>query len=123
MKTLHKINIIALAINLVLFVVPMLGMLAMMGLGAVQLVLATIITSVYYRALDKKRRSILLRYWLFVAVDFAGIAWSNYHDRFSNDLFSVPFLFIFPACIAIYFGYTTYSITKYLGHGNAVLQH
>lgn len=122
MKILHQINFWALVTNCVLFIIPTLGMLAMIPLGILQLILAVAVLFCYYPNADRKRRVLVLRYWLFVAIDFAGIGAAYYYDRFSNDLYSVPFLFVFPACIAIYFVYTTYSITKYFNHGNAAPQ-
>ena len=62
-------------------------------------------------------------YWLFVIIDLAAVAASFAFDNFTNDLFSIPFLFFFPAAIAIYFVYTTYTITKNLSHEHPAPQH
>ena len=124
MKTLHYINFCALIITICLFINPVLGMLAMMPLGIIQLLVAGAITINYYRKLDKKKQSLLLKYWLCVIIDLIGIAiYIYYYDTFCDNIISIPLMFFFPACIAIYFAYTTYSITKYPGHANVVFQH
>ncbi|AWH83867.1 hypothetical protein HYN59_01480 [Flavobacterium album] len=122
MKTLHKINTWAVVTNLFLCIIPFLGMLALLPLGLLQLILAFIITGRYYRNLDRKRRSVLLKYWLFVTLEVTIMVVVCLFDGFS-DLSAVFLLFLFPACIAIYFVYTTYTITKYFKYGNTAPQH
>ena len=123
MKTIHQINFWTCIINVFLFIVPYLGLLFMTVLGAIQLLLAMAVVFCYYRGLDKKMCNMIIGYWVFVAIDFSGLALAYGHDSFSNDLFCIPLLFLFPAAIAIYFVYTTYTITKNLSHEHAATQH
>lgn len=123
MKNFHKINIWAVGINLVLFIIPALGMLLMVLLGLTQLLLALGISSAYYRELDKKHKNLLLLYWLLVILDFTGIALMAGIDNFHNDFTVIPFLFLIPACIAFYFVYVTYSITKYFNYEHPAPQY
>jgi hypothetical protein len=113
MKPLHKINTCALAVNLLLFIVPCFGMLAMIPLGLIQLLIAAGVSLNYYRQLDKQRQKLIQGYWLFVVIDFIGIA-ALYYFKGNSYYFDFIPLFILPGCIAIYFVYTTYSTTKYL---------
>lgn len=123
MKTIHKINFWALMINLVLFLIPFLGMLFMMVLGFVQIILALTLLFCHYRGLDRNMRTMIIGYWVFVAIDFAGIALMAASDNFHTDFTSILTLFVFPACIAIYFVYTTYTITKNLSHEHPAPQY
>lgn len=114
MKSIHKINTFAVAINLLLFIVPWFGMLAMIMLGVLQLLLAAGINIRYYRHLDRRHKNLLLTYWLFVIVDFAGIAVLLCADsHFVGGIPSIILLSLFPGFIAFYFVYTTYKITRY----------
>jgi hypothetical protein len=115
MKTIHMINTWAVAINILLFTVPCFGMLAMIPLGALQLLLASITTITFYRKLDKKGSLLIQRYWLLVFVDFVLIAITYASDHFINDIYIIP-LFLLPGFIACYFVYTTYFITKHFNH-------
>lgn len=95
----------------------------MMVLGFLQLMIALVIVFYHYRRLDNKMRTMIICYWIFVAIEFIGLAVGYTYDNFANDAISVPFLFLFPAAIAIYFVYTTYTITKNLkSHGRPAPQ-
>ena len=121
MKTLHKINVYAVGVNILLIIIPFLAMLLLIPLGIIQIIIALIVTFKYYKRLDVKHRKIINLYWLFVALDFLGIAIMAITGD-PTDIFKITALAILPPFIAIYFVYTTYTLTKYLGHGNAAPQ-
>lgn len=123
MKTIHQINFWTLMINIFLAIVPFLGMLFMMVLGLVQIALAFAITFCHYSRLNHNMRMMIIVYWIFVAIDFAGIALMAGSDNFHTHFTSILTLFVFPACIAIYFVYTTYTITKNLSHEHPAPQY
>ncbi len=128
MKLLHKINLIVLCIATLLYISPYLGMFFQIPLAVTQLILAAIITLKYKPLLDYKHHRMLCKYWLMVLGALIGIALTgigvavlkNYDFNYSND-FVLLFpgivvcsaLFVIPIFIAFYFGYATFSITKY----------
>jgi hypothetical protein len=116
MKTIHQINFWTFIINLILFLIPFLGMLFMMVLGFVQIILALAIVFCHYRRLDRNIRIMIIGYWIFVVIDFIGIGATHFYSNFANDALVIPFLFLIPGVLAIYFVYTTYTITKNLSH-------
>ncbi|KGO93241.1 hypothetical protein [Flavobacterium subsaxonicum] len=129
MKRIHQINVVALGLTTVVYIIPYFGMLLQIPLAIIQLIIASIITSKYKTQLDNKHRAMLKKYWLMVLTAFilivalcigAAIA-KNYDFKYSNNLFMIlpgiiicSVLFVFPMFIAFYSGYTTFSITKYL---------
>lgn len=99
MKPLHKINTWAVAVTLLLFVIPWFGLLAMIPLGIIQLLIAAGISITFYRQLDNKQQKLINYYWLFVIIDFISIATVYFYNGYFNDFYCLS-LFILPGCIA-----------------------
>ncbi|GGB76639.1 hypothetical protein GCM10007424_15810 [Flavobacterium suaedae] len=112
MKALHKINIVALAITLLLYFTVYLGMCAQVLLGVIQLVIASIISLYYSDRLSQKLKKNIKIYWILVGTSLvmAYIFWTYFKY---ND-FLIVTLFVIPMLIACYFAYLTYKITQYL---------
>jgi len=102
MKTLRKINKIALFTTLVLFLTVYLGLLAQIPLGIIQVVSAIYLTiKTYYKSDYAKRH--LTNYWLVTIAELALFYLQHYHYPTSNDAIEWSLMLIFPMSIAIYF--------------------
>lgn len=118
-NTLYKVNKWALIINILLFIVPWFGMLAMAPLGALQVLSAFSITTLYYNALDLKCKKLLKTYWLLVAANAAFI--TIVHIEAGTYLYSwisAASLFMLPGLTALYFFYTIYQIKNRFPYRN-----
>jgi len=112
MKAIHDINTWAVFCNVFLFIVPTVGMLAMILLGVIQVFLALMISIKHRKDLNKSMSVLLYRYWLFVVIDFILIGLARYFTYSPFDLPGVLFYFIFPGLIAFYFMYVTNEINS-----------
>lgn len=114
MRTIHTINKWSLIINIFLFIIPILGMLVMILLGLIQIILAIVISTLYYTTLKKQERFLLYSYWLFVFLNIVPMIIIQFYDYTIFDFpGSIPY-FIIPGCIAFYFVYVTYRLNKAL---------
>ncbi|WP_297332698.1 hypothetical protein [Flavobacterium sp.] len=112
MKTLHKINVIALITTLLLYITVLLGMYAQILLGPLQLIIALIVSYSYYKKLSPRLQKGIILYWI-AAVTSLTITYFSWLDYRAND-FIIITLFVIPMLIACYFARLTYCITKYL---------
>lgn len=112
MYIIHIINKIATGATLLLYLTLIGGMYAQIVLGPLQLILAAIVTLLYYKKLDTIRKGLLLRYWMGAAIALAlfGMSWM-YRD--SMDLIIIVPVFIIPMIVACYFVYVTSMFNKY----------
>lgn len=112
MYIIHIINKIATGATLLLYLTLIGGMYAQIVLGPLQLILAAIVTLLYYKKLDTIRKGLLLRYWMAAAIALAlfGMSWM-YRD--SMDLIIIVPVFIIPMIVACYFVYVTSMFNKY----------
>jgi hypothetical protein len=115
-KTLHIINSIAFSLNVLLYLSPGIGMLFQLILGPVQLIIALIITSKFYKALTPSLQWLLIIYWLLVISDLVCLVLISqnpiYDDILHTGLTNV-IAFPVPMCIAAYFVYLTYRAYKH----------
>jgi hypothetical protein len=113
MYIIHVINKIATGATLLLYVTLICGMYAQIVLGPLQLILAAIVTLLYYKKLDTIRKGLLLRYWMAAAIALALFGMScMYWD--SMDLIIIVSFFIIPMIVACYFVYVTSMLNKYI---------
>ena len=110
MKIIYKINKWSYIITLALYLTLFLGMYAQIALGAIQIILALII-SVKWKKLDTNSKTKMLNYlvvilmygFLLLVIDFENIAG-----------LLIILLFVLPMLIATYFVYITYKIYNQL---------
>jgi len=102
MKTLKKINKIALFTTLVLFLTVYLGLLAQIPLGVIQVVSAIYLTIKTYNKLDYAKKH-LSNYWIITIVELTLLYLQNNYYQTSNDAIEWSLMMIFPMSIAIYF--------------------
>lgn len=112
MKILHKINVIALIITLLLYITVLLGMYAQILLGPLQLIIALLVSYMYYKKLSPRLQRGIIIYWIAAGLSLT-IAYFSWLDYRAND-FTIITLFVIPMLIACYFARLTYCITKYL---------
>ena len=114
LRLLYYINLIAVLTNLLLFTEPCYGMLAMIILGALQLIMALCISFAFLRHLNKKTQCLMLIYWTMVAIDFIYFALYFYFlGTLGTGIYQITF-FTYPMLIGCYFLYITYHINKNL---------
>ncbi|UUF14970.1 MULTISPECIES: hypothetical protein [Flavobacterium] len=102
MKTLKKINKIALITTLVLFLTIYLGMLAQILLGIIQVISAIYLTVKVYNKSDYAKRNLSI-YWIVTLSELALFYIQHYYFPTSNDAIEWSLMVIFPMSIAIYF--------------------
>lgn len=102
MKTLRKINKIALFTTLVLFLTVYLGLLAQIPLGIIQVVSAIYLTIKTYNKSDYAKKH-LSNYWIVTIVELTLLYLQNHYYQTSNDAIEWSLMMIFPMSIAIYF--------------------
>lgn len=107
-KTLHSVNKFFFLMTLFLYITVYLGMLFQMVLGAVQIVLAIIISN-NYKQLEQSSRKRIVLYWIFVMIDTVLIVLNN---QYGNDLGNGITLLLIPMLIAGYFYYVTANLNS-----------
>lgn len=108
LKILHKVNAIALFINLLLYITIYFGMLFQMALGFVQLTIS-IILIINYKQLSKKTKNRLSTYWVLVFISATLI---SLNLLYGNDFGNFLFVFFIPMLIAVYFYFLTATINN-----------
>ncbi len=103
MKTLYRINLIAIIITLLLYVTIIFGMYAQIILGALQLI-SGLIVIFYLNKLSNKSREKIYIYWILVFLYV--IAWNLDWQNFDKYILSIIIPFVIPMLIACYFVYT-----------------
>ncbi len=102
MKTLKKINKIALLTTLVLFLTVYLGMLAQIPLGIIQVISAIYLTVKMYHKSDYAKRN-LSTYWIVTISELVLFYVQHNYFPTSNDAIEWSLMVVFPMSIAIYF--------------------
>lgn len=102
MKTLKKINKIALCTTLLLFLTVYLGMLAQIPLGIIQVISAIYLTVKVYNKSDYAKRNLSI-YWIVTLSELALFYVQHYYFPTSNDAIEWSLMVVFPMSIAIYF--------------------
>ena len=102
MKTLEKINKIALFTTLILFLTVYLGLLAQIPLGIIQVVSAIYLTIKTYNKSDYAKKH-LSNYWIVTIVELSLLYLQSHYYQTSNDAIEWSLMLIFPMSIAIYF--------------------
>lgn len=102
MKTLKKINKIALITTLILFLTVYLGMLAQIPLGIIQVISAIYLTIKMYHKSDYAKRN-LSTYWIVTISELVLFYVQHYYFPTSNDAIEWSLMVVFPMSIAIYF--------------------
>ncbi|MEE1896741.1 hypothetical protein V1389_00240 [Flavobacterium rakeshii] len=113
MKSIYRINSFFLICNLLLFIVPCFGLLAMIPLGIIQLTTAIGISLTFYRKINFELKKILKIYWLLVGLDSLYIMLYINLKKSHYDIYEIIF-FAYPMLIACYFVYVTYRINKFI---------
>lgn len=110
MKTLHKINLIALLITLGLYVTIFLGMLAQFFLGIIQLFFMIRLAIERHKYPDIHKH--IMTYWMItIAVLFAIITQVIFEFTLSQSILIVGF-FVIPMLLAVYSVYITWLVYK-----------
>lgn len=102
MKTLKRINKVALIITLILYLTYYLGLLSQILLGAIQVVIAIFITIKFFTNSTYARKHLSF-YWTFVMLEFLAIYLEQYYWKTSNDFYEILIYVISPMSIALYF--------------------
>ncbi|MDQ6471962.1 hypothetical protein RB619_15025 [Flavobacterium sp. LHD-80] len=102
MKTLKKINKIALLTTLVLFLTVYLGMLAQIPLGIIQVISAIYLTIETYHKSDYAKKHLSI-YWIVAISELVLFFIKNYYFPITNDAIEWSLMVFFPMSIAIYF--------------------
>ncbi|MDR6762404.1 hypothetical protein J2Y38_002615 [Flavobacterium sp. 2755] len=102
MKTLKKINKIALCTTLILFLTVYLGMLAQIPLGIIQVISAVYLTIKTFNHSDYAKKN-LTYYWIATVSELTLFHIQHYYFPTSNDAIEWSLMVIFPMSIAIYF--------------------
>jgi hypothetical protein len=102
MKTLLKINKIALFGTLLLFLTIYLGLLAQIPLGIIQVISAVYLTSKTFAKSDYAKKH-LSTYWIAAISELVLFYVQHYYFPTSNDAIEWSLMMIFPMSIAIYF--------------------
>ncbi|WP_431243123.1 hypothetical protein ACQ9BO_26655 [Flavobacterium sp. P21] len=102
MKTLKKINKIALCTTLVLFLTIYLGMLAQIPLGIIQVISAIYLTVKMYHKSDYAKRNLSI-YWIVTISELVLFYVQHNYFPTSNDAIEWSLMVVFPMSIAIYF--------------------
>lgn len=113
MKTIYIINSIATWTTILLYISIFFGMYAQIVLGPLQLILAIIISIIYFKKVDQNHKNLMLYYWAAAvfALVMAGFAWST---DFDNVALTLICLFIIPMSVACYFLYVTKKLNNHL---------
>jgi hypothetical protein len=102
MKTIKKINKIALIVTFVLYLTYFLGLLSQIFLGFIQLTFSLFLAIKYFTKSRYARRHLLL-YWCLVFIEFSVIILFVNNGKTSNDFHQILIFSIFPIIIALYF--------------------
>ena len=102
MKTLKKINKIALLTTLVLFLTVYLGLLAQIPLGIIQVISAIYLTIKMYHKLGYAKRH-LCNYWIVTITELILVYWLFCNFQETYDAIKLLIMLVFPMSIAIYF--------------------
>lgn len=102
MKIIRKINKFALIVTLILYLTYFLGLIAQVLLGAIQIIIAIIISIKFFKICTYARVRLCF-YWIFVVFEFLTIYLEQNHFETSNDFYEILIYVIFPMSIAIYF--------------------
>ncbi|MFP9113816.1 hypothetical protein ACLI1A_07720 [Flavobacterium sp. RHBU_3] len=115
MKTIHTINSIATWATLLLYISIFFGMYAQIVLGPLQLLLAVIISVIYYKELDQHHKKLITNYWTAAAIALFIVfcAWAT---DFYTPAVAIISLYLIPMTVACYFLYVTNKLNKYLSH-------